>query len=150
MIGRIAEIDGRLYVEGAGTLERDPTRPIEIDATHLTELKPDCVRGFARLVGCSIGLAGQDRTFGRVEFSCFPKDAWSVTFGVREIDHDRGANLIETGWVDCFVPPGAFGQLLTARAVTVVCTADMWASGSDWKLAPRQFGRGTISRFLPK
>jgi hypothetical protein len=150
MIGRIAEIGGRLHVEGSRPLQRDPTRPIQIDVTHLTELKPERVRGFARLVGCTVGLAGRDQTFGRLEFSCLAKDEWSVTFGVDEIDHDRGTNLIETWFVQCLVPPNAFQQLFTATTVTIVCTADMWASGSDWKLAPRQFGKGTITQFRPK
>ena len=156
--GLSEERDGQLFTPGRKPLQRDPARPIELAVTHLAvaplnhphdhSLGPEKITGVAQLRNTTIGRAGWDEKISLLQFHCYGVGDPKILFGLDEIDYDVSTTGVDTWWVACYVSASIFDQFKTASAATLVCTADMWRSGSDWKIARTKngsiVGRGTI------
>jgi hypothetical protein len=148
------ERDGKLWTPGRHPLERDLAKPIELEVTHFQQGAIGHLarmEGAARLEGCTIGRAGWDEEIDLLQFHCYGEGEERIVFGILEIDHDRGTNLVDTWWIQCHVSENKFEKLKKAASLKVVCTADMWLSGKHWKLSRTVHGvvvgRGKISSF---
>jgi hypothetical protein len=155
------ERDGKLWTPGRRPLERDLAKPIEFEVTGL---KPntlqnkyerlDRIEGMARLKGCTIGRSGWDEEIDLLQFHCYAEGEERIAFGIHEIDYDRGTNLVDTWWIECHVSENEFEKLKTATSLKVICTADIWRSGRNWKLSRTTngdaVGRGKIKSFDAK